>query len=409
MTEKGKAVYERLIEEYDNTIGIPEPTERLDRPTRLMLNMPIPLPDDYWTKKASSVIDRSWKVMTSNKDTMYEQYALVRPMDNQEQNYGNRADGVEFFIVGRMTEKSDKFYAVTGTIDAFQFRSTDEIKETTAVLRENGLLNAGEMSAVDIIQHLYRAKPDEIIESSNYYTSYTTLYPRDIDCMVTENQLSEMFQSMGIDKELLKPQAKAQEEITKKDADIKQFRGEYSFLSNFYNAPIDYQGLTYQNNEAAFQAQKCENPGDREQFTNLNPADARSLGRKVLLRNDWEQVKFAVMEEIVQAKFIQHPELAQQLLSTGNAYLEEGNTWGDRTWGTVNGTGQNQLGKIIMKTRAALMDKEHGHSEASAYFPFEKPSPVNLQSESVERPKAPRPPMPPVPRKPKVSIEEERG
>ena len=37
---------------------------------------------------------------------------------------------------------------------------------------------------------------------------------------------------------------------------IDSFRGKYYFLSNFFPAPVIYQGLTYQNNEAAFQAQK---------------------------------------------------------------------------------------------------------------------------------------------------------
>lgn len=45
---------------------------------------------------------------------------------------------------------------------------------------------------------------------------------------------------------------------------ISSFRGTHFFLSNFYEAPVTYNGLTYQNNEAAFQAQKCINPNDRK-------------------------------------------------------------------------------------------------------------------------------------------------
>lgn len=37
---------------------------------------------------------------------------------------------------------------------------------------------------------------------------------------------------------------------------IDSFRNEFLYLSNFYEAPVAYNGLTYQNNEAAFQAQK---------------------------------------------------------------------------------------------------------------------------------------------------------
>ena len=37
---------------------------------------------------------------------------------------------------------------------------------------------------------------------------------------------------------------------------IDNFRGEYAFLSNFYDAPVEYNGLSFRNSEAAFQAQK---------------------------------------------------------------------------------------------------------------------------------------------------------
>ena len=55
---------------------------------------------------------------------------------------------------------------------------------------------------------------------------------------------------------------------------INEFRNDNYFLSNFYECPVTYDGLTYRNNEAAFQAQKCINPKDREQFTTLNSSEA---------------------------------------------------------------------------------------------------------------------------------------
>lgn len=138
---------------------------------------------------------------------------------------------------------------------------------------------------------------------------------------------------------------------------INSFRGEFFFLSNFYNAPIEYEGITYQNNEAAFQAQKCLEIKDKERFANISPSDAKRLGRKVELRKDWEQVKVSIMTEIVREKFQQNPDLADKLRATGNAHLEEGNTWGDRIWGTVNGQGANLLGKILMQVREELFQE----------------------------------------------------
>ena len=39
-------------------------------------------------------------------------------------------------------------------------------------------------------------------------------------------------------------------------------------------------------------------------------------------------------------------------------YLEEGNTGGDRIWGTVHGQGANLLGRILMETRDDFLQQE---------------------------------------------------
>lgn len=137
---------------------------------------------------------------------------------------------------------------------------------------------------------------------------------------------------------------------------IKEFRGDHYFLSNFYEAPVTWDGITYRNNEAAFQSAKLEDKMAREQFATLDPSSAKRLGRRVLLRSDWEQIKYNIMQEICMAKFTQNEDLREKLVATGDKYLEEGNTWGDKIWGTVNGQGQNMLGKILMGIRAKLRE-----------------------------------------------------
>jgi ribA/ribD-fused uncharacterized protein len=134
------------------------------------------------------------------------------------------------------------------------------------------------------------------------------------------------------------------------------FRNEYRFLSNFWEAPVSYKGLTYQSAEAAFQAQKCQNEAEKEQFTVLRSNEAKRLGRYVQLRPDWENVKLPIMEEIVRAKSTQNEDLKQLLLATGELVLEEGNTWGDTFWGVDAQTreGRNHLGKILMRIRKEL-------------------------------------------------------
>lgn len=135
---------------------------------------------------------------------------------------------------------------------------------------------------------------------------------------------------------------------------INKFRGANRFLSNFFETDVTWEGLTYPSSEAAFQAAKTLDLEERKRFCIMPPTQAKREGYRVKLRNDWEEVKIRVMYEIVLAKFSQNEFLKQKLLATGNEWLEEGNTWGDKTWGTVNGVGNNYLGKILMAVRSVL-------------------------------------------------------
>lgn len=138
---------------------------------------------------------------------------------------------------------------------------------------------------------------------------------------------------------------------------ISGFRDEYSFLSNFYPAEIKYNGLTYYSNECAYQAQKTNREDIRKQFTKYNSYQAKKMGKKILLREDWNEVKDQIMFELCLEKFKSHPNLAKKLIETGNEYIVEENTWGDKYWGVCNGEGENRLGKILMIVRSILQNK----------------------------------------------------
>jgi ribA/ribD-fused uncharacterized protein len=135
---------------------------------------------------------------------------------------------------------------------------------------------------------------------------------------------------------------------------IDRFTGEYRFLSNFWYAEVWHDGISYPTVEHAFQAAKTLNFGKRKDISLLDsPGKAKSAGRKLPFpRGDWETVKFEIMYELVLQKFARHAELRQQLLETGDAVLVEGNNWGDRIWGRVDGVGENHLGRILMEVRS---------------------------------------------------------
>lgn len=140
---------------------------------------------------------------------------------------------------------------------------------------------------------------------------------------------------------------------------IMQFEGNYDFLSNFYPAKVEFEGLIYDSSEAAFQAQKCENVDERKLFVGVKAGQSKRIGRHIRLRTDWELVKVEVMEQIVRAKFEQHLDLAERLVATGELELIEGNTWFDMFWGVdvFTGRGENNLGRILMRIRDNLMHR----------------------------------------------------
>jgi ribA/ribD-fused uncharacterized protein len=139
---------------------------------------------------------------------------------------------------------------------------------------------------------------------------------------------------------------------------ILTFFGEHRFLSNFFVAELVWDNIVWPSSEHAYQAAKTLDRSERIRISQLKtPGAAKKCGKTIQLRPDWEAVKVEIMYEIVLAKFSQNPELHDRLLATGDAHLEEGNSWHDRTWGVCpvgSGQGLNYLGVILMAVREEL-------------------------------------------------------
>lgn len=144
------------------------------------------------------------------------------------------------------------------------------------------------------------------------------------------------------------------------DRCIHGFFGQYRWLSNFRRAAVKLDGLTYPAVENAYQAAKF--PGDiRAAFTTCTARDAiklaRSLEDKLSDTDGWNLRKMEIMESLLIQKFDPglNPELSALLQATGERHLEETNWWGDVFWGvTLDGTGENHLGKLLLGVRQRL-------------------------------------------------------
>ncbi|EFJ23954.1 hypothetical protein SELMODRAFT_102410 [Selaginella moellendorffii] len=151
----------------------------------------------------------------------------------------------------------------------------------------------------------------------------------------------------------------------------------YGAFTNFTAHSIKLPGSseTWKSVEHYYQAQKFSGVEDElamqaiENIRNAeSPEEAARIGRRLarerpdLVRPDWENSKMDVMEEALVAKFSSYPQLRSLLLSTAGCVLIESSPH-DYFWGSgKDGTGQNQLGRLLMKLRAAILtENQHQH------------------------------------------------
>ena len=143
---------------------------------------------------------------------------------------------------------------------------------------------------------------------------------------------------------------------------VTSFRKEYAFLSNMYPCPVTVGGMQFKCAEAAFQSAKLPKGSDYSAFINADGPTARRIGRSVKLRPRWDTIRLKAMKMVVEAKFSQNEGLRAKLMQTFDDYLVEGNEWGDKFWGEVDGEGENRLGLMLMEYRNKLL------SDKSKYF-----------------------------------------
>lgn len=144
------------------------------------------------------------------------------------------------------------------------------------------------------------------------------------------------------------------------DIDVINFyktRDRYGCFSNFSRHSVKLKDKIWPTSEHYFQAQKFAGTEHEEEIRLApSPSDAAAWGRQRTrpLRSDWEKVKDDIMREVVRAKFQQHEDLKEILLSTQDSILVE-HTVNDSYWGDGgDGSGKNMLGKILMEVRKEM-------------------------------------------------------
>lgn len=150
--------------------------------------------------------------------------------------------------------------------------------------------------------------------------------------------------------------------MTASPTKIDRFKDAYSWLSNMHEFDgFVYGNLHFTSTESFYQAMKTMNLTDRKRISQMNGYNAKREGKKIHLRDDWEEVKDDVMLFALRLKF-KNAKLRKKLLDTGDSLLIEGNFHGDHYWGVCKGLGLNKLGLFIMQVREEIRAGEQNDS-----------------------------------------------
>ena len=167
-------------------------------------------------------------------------------------------------------------------------------------------------------------------------------------------------------------------------------------FSNWFPSDFVYAGIQYNCAEQYMMAQKVSLGGRYDLRQKImeteNPSEIKALGGKdsfpefVNIKPVWERNCRHIVKRGVKAKFLQNPDLADELLDTGDALLCEC-AGHDRIWGiginlqnsewqdVSNWNGSNYLGIILMEVREELR-KEQAQKGIVQYIDFRDSSAI---------------------------------
>lgn len=164
---------------------------------------------------------------------------------------------------------------------------------------------------------------------------------------------------------------------------------EHGCMSNWYPAEFTYAGLRFLSVQQYMMYHKVMLAGRYDLAKEIMNSDDPAVLEKLAgdgafpeftrIKNKWHWICRIVVRRAVFAKFMQHPDLRRELLSTGNALLAEcshlDKTWGigislrDMRWKSPeNWNGKNDLGNILMEVRDEIRQLEMAFGEDNLRF-----------------------------------------
>ena len=145
----------------------------------------------------------------------------------------------------------------------------------------------------------------------------------------------------------------------KMDEVIGFYPREFYPFDNFSSFKVEWNGYLFASVEEAYQAASFMG-SDEELVEKIKKSHSADEAQRIAYANrdkrreDWDDVKISIMEELLRLKIEQNPYVKKKLLQTGDYMIVEDSPkddfWG---WGP-NRNGQNNLGKLWMKLRKEL-------------------------------------------------------
>lgn len=145
----------------------------------------------------------------------------------------------------------------------------------------------------------------------------------------------------------------------KMDEVIGFYPREFYPFDNFSSFKVEWNEYLFASVEEAYQAASFMG-SDEELVEKIKKSHSADEAQRIAYANrdkrreDWDDVKISIMEELLRLKIEQNPYVKKKLLQTGDYMIVEDSPkddfWG---WGP-NRNGQNNLGKLWMKLREEL-------------------------------------------------------